>query len=107
MRDVKSNTYRVWKYLWTFIKESDAMVFHPNEASVPSEVPPDKLFYMPAAMDPLDGLNKEMTPAMIDYYQRAFNRIALDMVNKRLDFKSRPIISQFCRFDPSKGKLLN
>lgn len=102
-----SNTRHVWNYLWDFIKGSDVMVFHPNESSVPEDVPKDKLFFMPASMDPLDGLNKEMTPIMIDYYQRAFNRIALDMVNKRLDFKSRPIIAQFCRFDPSKGSLLN
>lgn len=106
LKDIRSNTHHVWKYLWSFIQDSDAIVFHPNESCVPKEVPQEKLFFMPASYDPLDGLNKKLSPLQIDYYQRAFNRIAQDMVNKRLDFKTRPIIAQFCRFDPSKGNIL-
>ncbi len=93
----------MWDYLWHFIKEADAFVWHPIEGSVPKQLPLQKLFLMPAALDPLDGLNKSLSFTAKDYYQRSFNRIAGDTVSKRLDFKTRPIIAQFCRFDPSKG----
>ncbi len=107
LKDIRSPTHDVWGYLWTFIQHSDVIVFHPNESAVPQDVSQEKLFFLPASYDPLDGLNKKLTLPQIDYYQRAFNRIARDMVNKTLDFKSRPIIAQFCRFDPSKGKYLS
>ena len=101
-----TNTAQVWDYLWHFIKEADAFVWHPIKGSIPKQIPLSKLFLMPAVLDPLDGLNKPLSATAKDYYQRSFNRIAFDAVSKRLDFKTRPIIAQFCRFDPSKGMVL-
>ena len=103
LKDPSSNTFKVWEYLWTFVKEADAFVFHPIDHLYPAEVPIDRLFFMPASFDPLDGINKPLTPQAKAYYQSAFNRLAFDAVGKRLNFSNRPIISQFCRFDPSKG----
>jgi hypothetical protein len=99
----KNNTAAVWNYLWGFIKQADAFIFHPLENSVPHEIPPSRLYFMPAVIDPFDGLNKRLDAASLDYYLAAFNRISHDQVGKRLDH-SRPYIAQFARFDPSKGK---
>ena len=106
MEDPNTNSHQVWYYLWSFIRLSDAIVCHPLFKSVPPCMPLDKLYLMPAVIDPFDGLNKFLDVKTVEYYQAAFNRLAYDVVGKRLDFRVRPIIAQFARFDPSKGKLL-
>jgi len=57
---------------------------------------------MPAATDPLDGLNKAIEDRDMLYYQLVFNRTSSDQGSKKVDW-DRPYIVQVARFDPSKG----
>lgn len=57
---------------------------------------------MPATTDVLDGLNKDLDEASIEYYRALFNRTVEDATGKKADFE-RPYIVQIARFDPSKG----
>lgn len=57
---------------------------------------------LPAATDPIDGLNKELNQWCITYYRSVFNRVCLDMGANEVDWY-RPYIIQVARFDPSKG----
>ncbi|KAI8854579.1 hypothetical protein BC829DRAFT_413068 [Chytridium lagenaria] len=92
-----------WNYLWGFIKECDIFVSHPVANFAPSMVPKQKLYYMGASTDLLDGLNKPLAKPDMEFYRIAFNRISFDQTGKRADFWHRPYIVQICRFDPSKG----
>jgi hypothetical protein len=62
-----------WKFLWEGIKQADLFISHPVRAFVPENVPPEKLGYLPASTDWLDGLNKPMTDWSTSYYGRIFN----------------------------------
>ncbi|KAI5170725.1 alpha,alpha-trehalose phosphorylase (configuration-retaining) [Nematocida sp. LUAm3] len=92
----------VWNFIWEGIKEADYFIMHPIPQCVPDNVPKDKVFFQPASTDPLDGLNKEITPLMNIYYQNVFNRICIDNGENPINF-SNPYIIQIARFDPSKG----
>lgn len=93
---------KVWNFIWGNIKSCDCFITHPIENFVPPSVPMEKVVMMPAATDPLDGLNKKLTDDQIDYYLKIFNRFLLQSNQKALDLK-RPYIIQVARFDPSKG----
>lgn len=62
-----------WDFLWEAIKHADLFISHPVRAFVPKTVPPEKLGYLPASTDWLDGLNKPMSEWIISYYGRIFN----------------------------------
>ena len=97
--------YRVWQFLWQFIKQADVFVSHPVEAFVPACIrarPDMRHFQMPASTDPVDGLNKPLDKFAMKYYQTLFNRMARDQIGYELNF-SRPYFIQISRFDPSKG----
>ncbi|RMZ43871.1 hypothetical protein CA14_004489 [Aspergillus flavus] len=50
-----------WGLLWEAIKQAGLFISHPVCAFVPKDVPQEKLGYLPASTDWLDGLNKPMT----------------------------------------------
>ncbi|MBA2395624.1 MAG: glycosyltransferase [Ktedonobacteraceae bacterium] len=91
-----------WSFIWNNAKEADCFISHPMEMFIPDDVPADKIFYMPATTDPLDGLNKPLTEEQMDYYLQLFNRMLINEQQKPLD-ETRPYIIQVARFDPSKG----
>lgn len=91
-----------WKFLWENIKHADLFVAHPMPQFVPKEVDRNKLVYMPATTDPLDGLNKPIDEKHQRYYMNLFNKYAVADGSSALDL-SRPYIIQIARFDPSKG----
>src|SRR5665811_26522 len=93
---------KVWNFIWNNIESCDYFIAHPVENFIPSSVPKEKVIMMPAATDPLDGLNKKLTDDQIDYYLKVFNRFLLQSNQRSLDLK-RPYIIQIARFDPSKG----
>ncbi|KAJ3290525.1 hypothetical protein HK104_006703 [Borealophlyctis nickersoniae] len=101
--DPTTEQHRVWTYLWNFIRHADAFISHPVAAFVPHMVPRTHLLMMPATTDRLDGLNKQLDEASIQYYQSLFNRTSADATRKQADFGRRPYIVQIARFDPSKG----
>ncbi|MEX1112305.1 MAG: glycosyltransferase [Candidatus Andersenbacteria bacterium] len=92
---------RTWDFLWQNIKLADTFISHPIERFIPHTAAATAVA-MPAATDPLDGLNKPLTETDMDYYLGLFNKILLEHAQKPLD-RSRPYIVQIARFDPSKG----
>ena len=91
-----------WEFIWKNIKLADLFVAHPMPEFVPSAVDRDKLVYMPATTDPLDGLNKPIDEKHMKYYMNLFNKFAVEEGSSKLDL-TRPYIIQIARFDPSKG----
>jgi alpha,alpha-trehalose phosphorylase (configuration-retaining) len=91
-----------WDFIWKNIKLADLFISHPIDNFVPAVVPENKLVYMPAATDLLDGLNKKPSKEQMKYYFGIFNQILKNNSQTPLDLK-RPYIVQIARFDPSKG----
>lgn len=94
--------HKTWQFIWDNIKDSDLFVSHPIRDFIPKSMPLSKVVMMPAATDPLDGLNKPLTYPQQDYYLKVFNRMLLESGQTILDLK-RDYIIQIARFDPSKG----
>ena len=91
-----------WSFLWDRIRLADCFISHPMKMFIPANVPDEKIFYMPATTDPLDGLNKPLTGEQMSRYMRLFNALLAQEGQKPLD-EERPYIIQVARFDPSKG----
>jgi glycosyltransferase involved in cell wall biosynthesis len=96
-------TAEVWEWLWNKVKVADVVISHPVREFVPSDVPVEKVGYMPAATDWLDGLNKNMKTFNKQYYIHAFNTECYKQGMNKLAYPSREYIVQIARFDPSKG----
>lgn len=94
--------YATWSFLWDKIRLANYFVSHPMKMFIPANVPDEKIFYMPATTDPLDGLNKPLTGEQMSRYLRLFNSLLVQEGQKPLD-EARPYIIQVARFDPSKG----
>ncbi|ORX73801.1 hypothetical protein DL89DRAFT_280346 [Linderina pennispora] len=98
-----SMQYDLWDFLWGgFINQSDLFISHPVAGFIPPRVPHSKVALMPAATDELDGLNKRLNSADLEYYRRVFNRCAEDQASPGIQ-KDRPYVIQIARFDPAKG----
>jgi len=93
---------RTWSFLKKNILLVDLFVSHPLHEFVPEDIPKEKVVYMPATTDPLDGLNKELTQKQHDWNQHLFNELLSHTGQTVLDF-NRPYFIQVARFDPSKG----
>lgn len=100
----------VWNWIWERIHKCDVFVSHPVRSFVPKIVTPEKVGYMPATTDWLDGLGKTMSPFDLQYYMHEFyletRRVSLDGPLKfHLQYADlhRPYIVQIARFDPAKG----
>ncbi len=91
-----------WSFIWDKAKDAECFISHPLKMFIPDDVPADKIFYMPATTDPLDGLNKPLTEEQMDYYMKLLNLMLLQEGQTPLD-ETRPYIVQIARFDPSKG----
>src|SRR5664279_324411 len=52
---------KTWSFIWNNIKDVDCFVAHPMKEFIPNDVPAEKVVYVPATTDPLDGLNKPLT----------------------------------------------
>lgn len=64
---------QVWEYLWSKIKQADLFISHPIPAFVPHNVPREKVAYLPATTDWLDGLNKNIDKWNKAHYRNAYN----------------------------------
>ncbi len=94
--------HTTWSFLWDKIQYADYFVSHPMKIFIPDNVPAEKIFYMPATTDPLDGLNKPLTEEQMATYLKLFNALLRQEKQTPLDVE-RPYIIQIARFDPSKG----
>ncbi|KAJ1677695.1 hypothetical protein EV182_005621, partial [Spiromyces aspiralis] len=93
---------KVWNFLYQFIGLADMFISHPVAGFVPPYVKRSRVVLMPAATDQLDGLNKPLSDADIQYYRAVFNRFCEDQCTPQLRRNSNYFI-QVSRFDPSKG----
>jgi len=55
-----SPQHDIWKFLWGNIQHADMFISHPIPSFVPGNVPRNKVAYLPATTDWLDGLNKDL-----------------------------------------------
>jgi glycosyltransferase involved in cell wall biosynthesis len=94
--------HKTWSFLWDSIQHADYFVSHPMQMFVPDNVPAEKVFYLPATTDPLDGLNKPLSKEQLTTYMKMFNELLVEAEQTPLD-EQRPYIIQIARFDPSKG----
>jgi glycosyltransferase involved in cell wall biosynthesis len=92
-----------WGLLWDAIKQADLFISHPVRAFVPKDVPQEKLGYLPASTDWLDGLNKPMTDWTASCYGRVFNAKCRQQFMTTINYPDETYIVQVARFDPSKG----
>ncbi|KKK18881.1 putative trehalose synthase (Ccg-9) [Aspergillus rambellii] len=92
-----------WGRMWDQIKHADLFISHPVRSFVPHTVPREKVGYMPASTDWLDGLNKNMREWDTAYYGRVFNATVRNSGMPVIDYPADHYIVQIARFDPSKG----
>ncbi|KAF1915723.1 hypothetical protein BDU57DRAFT_281631 [Ampelomyces quisqualis] len=97
----------VWGWVWNHVQKCDLFVSHPVADFVPKIVTPEKVCYMPATTDWLDGLNKRLKSWDSQYYMHEFQ---LDVIRRQEKFTfefpeggKRQYIVQIARFDPAKG----
>jgi len=94
-----------WDFLWNHnrIKDADVFITHPRDIFVPDNVPNEKVIFMPATIDLLDDLNRELTDperqAGLDFINQ---QLALNEGQSPIDM-NRPYIVLVARFDESKG----
>lgn len=93
----------VWNSMWTSIKSADLFISHPVADFVPKDVKSETVGYLPATTDWLDGLNKNMMDADVDYYLHDFNDQCRKQGMPTLAYPERQYFCQIARFDPAKG----
>ncbi|THC96099.1 hypothetical protein EYZ11_004421 [Aspergillus tanneri] len=75
-----------WKRIWKTIKSADIYISHPIRTFVPHNVPQEKVGYMPASTDWLDGLNKHMRDWDVAFYGRVFNSLCRNSGMPTIDY---------------------
>lgn len=93
----------VWNWIWQYIQKADIFISHPVSSFVPSCIPREKVGYMPATTDWLDGLNKPLRDWDIAFYGRNFNSWCRSIDMPTIDYPDDEYVIQVARFDPSKG----
>ncbi|KEY72686.1 hypothetical protein S7711_02476 [Stachybotrys chartarum IBT 7711] len=93
----------IWDYLWGNIEHADMFISHPIPQFVPHTVSREKVAYMPATTDWLDGLNKPLSDLDTGYYGHIYNLQCHSQKATELKWPYRKYIAQVARFDPSKG----
>ena len=66
----------IWDHLYSKIHQADMFISHPMPIFVPNNVPMDKVGYLPATTDWMDGLNKSLTEWDTQYYINLYNQQA-------------------------------
>ncbi|KKY29770.1 putative clock-controlled-9 protein [Diaporthe ampelina] len=92
-----------WSFLWANIKHADMFISHPIPSFVPHNVPKEKVTYLPATTDWLDGLNKPLNQWDSGYYGHIYNNACHAQRMTELHYPARKYIAQVARFDPAKG----
>ncbi|KAL6704648.1 hypothetical protein ACN47E_008045 [Coniothyrium glycines] len=96
-------TAEVWRWIWNHVKDCDVFVSHPVRSFVPKNVTWEKVGYLPATTDWLDGLNKTMAEWDEQYYMHEVKTLCFHKSMRQLEYPDRPYIVQIARFDPAKG----
>jgi glycosyltransferase involved in cell wall biosynthesis len=98
-----SEAHAVWAWIWSHVQKADVFVAHPISKFVPAEVPRERVAYMPATTDWIDGLNKKLSDDSTRGYLDDFNAMCRKENRPLLEYPKRDYIVQVARFDPSKG----
>ncbi|PSN71111.1 putative trehalose synthase (Ccg-9) [Corynespora cassiicola Philippines] len=98
-----SPTSEVWNWVWNNVKDADVFISHPVRDFVPGTVNFNRVGYMPATTDWLDGLNKTLSNWDAQYYMHEFETECFKQRMNQLSFPERQYIVQIARFDPAKG----
>ncbi|KAI0145134.1 family 4 glycosyltransferase [Xylariaceae sp. FL1272] len=98
-----SPQHEAWKFLWNNIRHADLFVSHPIPGFVPHNVSPEKVVYLPATTDWLDGLNKRINKWDSGYYGSNYNNECHAHQMTPLRYPDCKYIVQIARFDPAKG----
>merc|ERR1712000_791492 len=85
----------VWAYLWNNIQHADMFISHPIPSFVPKNVPRDKVAYMPATTDWLDGLNKPLNRWDTGYYGHQYNLLCHSQSMTELAWPAASISSKW------------
>ncbi|KAK4641455.1 hypothetical protein QC761_501750 [Podospora bellae-mahoneyi] len=93
----------IWDFLWSNIQGADMFISHPIPIFVPHTVPREKVVYLPATTDWLDGLNKHLNKWDSGYYGHIYNVACHSQRMTELNWPARKYIIQVARFDPAKG----
>ncbi|KAH6616023.1 glycosyltransferase family 4 protein [Chaetomium sp. MPI-SDFR-AT-0129] len=93
----------IWDFLWSNIQGCDMFISHPIPSFVPHSVPREKVAYLPATTDWLDGLNKPLNEWDSGYYGNIYNIACHSQRMTEVNWPARKYIVQVARFDPSKG----
>lgn len=93
----------IWEFLWSNIRHADMFISHPIPSFVPNNVPKEKVAYLPATTDWLDGLNKPLNDWNAGYYGHIYNKACHGERMTELHYPTRNYIAQVARFDPAKG----
>jgi len=94
-----------WGFIWKHnqVQLADTFITHPVDDFVPSNVPDNKVVFMPATADLLDDLNRPLSEHECNEGLAFINgQLANNENQKPLDL-DRPYIVLIARFDPSKG----
>jgi len=93
----------IWDFLWSNIQGCDMFISHPIPIFIPHTVPREKVVYLPATTDWLDGLNKHLNKWDSGYYGHIYNVACHSQRMTELNWPARKYIIQVARFDPAKG----
>lgn len=103
IQDTRSQAHAVWQWIWSHAQKAEVFIAHPISKFVPDGVPKEKIAYMPATTDWIDGLNKQLSEETIRFYLNEFNSLCRNERSVTLAYPKRDYIVQVARFDPSKG----
>lgn len=103
IEDPNSQASLVWQWIWSHAQKAEVFVAHPISKFIPEDVSKQKVAYMPATTDWLDGLNKNLSELTLRFCLNEFNTLCRKEHSVTLAYPKRDYIIQVARFDPSKG----
>jgi glycosyltransferase involved in cell wall biosynthesis len=97
--------HTIWQYLWEYngIKKADIFIIHPVDEFAPPNVPDEMIVKMPAAVDKLGDLLRDLSTEEVEEGFEFINeQLAQNQEQTPID-RERPYIVLIARFDESKG----
>lgn len=75
MTHMDAEPHAVWAWIWSHVQKANVFVAHPISKCVPAEVPQEKVMYISARADWIDGLNKKLSDKNKRDYLDDFNTL--------------------------------
>ncbi|KAK5119254.1 hypothetical protein LTR85_007868 [Meristemomyces frigidus] len=103
LKDPDSSIAHAREWFWSHVKQADLFVSHPARSSPQPAMPKEKIAFMPATTDWLDGLNKPISEHDTQYYLEEFNALCRHERVATLAYPRRDYIIQIACCEPFKG----